>query len=98
MNIKMNGTAIVQEIERVICKCEVKAFDKRTARSLKLLMYVELTDEEQEPKPIVEKILNKLGFSYYGFESTPITTSVNNDAEELFKIGKAQEEKDLHRQ
>lgn len=95
MQIKMSGANIIQEVEITICKCVLKAIDKRTGKVIPLTMFIELTDDDQEAKPIAEKVLKKLGFTFYGFEESPITTRFAKDAQELFEIGQAKEAEDL---
>lgn len=97
MIVKLKDTTIVQEFDNVICKCQVHAMDKRSGEKEHLTIFVELTEQEQEPKVIVEKILRKLGYYFYSFDIDPETTTIPFDAEKLFELGKAKEIEDLHR-
>lgn len=90
MEVKMNGTTVIQKLDKVICKCEAKAFDKRTEKVEILTLYFELTENEV-PNTKAERILGKLGYYFHGFDTQPITVSVSLSAEEMFTIGKAQE-------
>ena len=92
MITKMKDLTIVQEFENVICKCEVFAGDKRTDEKVHMTMYFEMMEPDQMPKPIAERILERLGYFFYGFDSEPETMPMPYDAELMFKVGQAQEQ------
>ena len=87
MEFYMINDEIIQEVEIVVCKCCAFVGDKRTGKKEHLTMFITLSGSEEEPKPIVEKVLNKRGYYFYGFEDNPEITTVKKDADDLFKIG-----------
>ena len=91
MTVKMKDMTIIQEFDSVVCKCDVFAGDKRTDEKVHITMYFELSEPDQLPKPIAEKILERLGYFFYGFDSTPEIMPMPYDAELMFKVGQAQE-------
>lgn len=93
---RMSKNVLVQEKEKVLAKVEATAFDQRTKKEENLILYIELTAEEQDAKPIVERGLKSMGYSYLGITNVE-TTSVPFDAEGMFLYGKEQEQKDLYR-
>lgn len=93
---RMNKNVMIQENDKVLARVEAIAFDQRTKEQVNLIVYIELTAEEQDAKPIVERGLKSMGYSYLGITNVE-TTSVPFDAEGMFLYGKEQEQKDLYR-
>lgn len=91
---RMNGDTIVKICEIVIARVDAIGFDWRKNENVELTLYIELTSEEQNAKPVVEKALEKMGYSYLGI-SNVVTTTYTADAEDLWRTGKDQETTDL---
>lgn len=91
---KMNGDTIVEICAYVIARVDAIGFDWRKTENVELTLYIELTSEEQNAKPIVEKALEKMGYLYLAI-SNVVTTTYTADAEDLWRTGKDQETTDL---
>ena len=85
--LRMNDTTIIAETNKVIAKILTKAWDQRSNKMVDLTLYIELRDEEDEPKPHVEKILSKLGFINQGIINVQMV-DVTYDCEKLFLANK----------
>jgi hypothetical protein len=90
----MEDTRVIQDIDIVIAKCEVQALDLRSDKVEHLTVFVQLTADEQDAKPIVERALRKMGFSYCGMDDVE-TTSVIFNGDGLYALGKEQDKKSL---
>lgn len=84
---RMEGTIITQLTEKVLSRVEVKVYDNRTRMNEQLTLYIELTEQEQEEKPIIERACNKLGYTLIGW-TKKVTTSVPFNAETMWHKGK----------
>lgn len=93
---RMSNDTIIQETEKVIAKASVIAFDERAKKEVHLTFFCELTSDEQDVKPIAERALRYLGYSYLGIDYVD-TTSVPFDAEGMYLAGKDKEQADLLR-
>ncbi len=89
---KMDDMTITQCTDKVLARVEADAIDQRNGKEENLILYIELTAEEQNAKPIVERALRNLGYLYNGITNVE-TTSVPFDAEGMFLFGKECEAK-----
>ena len=87
----MDRNVIVQSTEKVIARVQLNAFDNRTKKVEEYYLYCELTEEEQDVTPIVNRALKCLGFQNSGIINVE-TTSLPFDAQESFKQGLAAEQ------
>lgn len=83
----MKGTIVTQITEKVLSRVEVEAYDNRTRKIEQLTLYIELTEQEQEEKPIIERACSKLGYTLIGWTHN-VTTSVPFNAETMWHKGK----------
>lgn len=93
---RMEKTVISQTTEKVMARVDVSAIDRRTQEKVEMIIFCELTEKEQNVKPIVERALENLGYLYYGISNVD-TTSVPFDAEGMYLTGKEKEQEDLNR-
>lgn len=94
---KMDKTVLVQTTEKVLAKATAKAYDLRSQKEEIIFIFCELTEKEQDAKPIVERALQNMGYQYMGMVNVE-TTTVPFDTEGMFMYGKEREEKDLQRE
>ena len=91
MEFHMSNDEIIQEVEVYLCKCKVHVEDKRTRQTSYLTIFYTLSKSEEEPRPIVERILGRLGYYFYGFHGSPEFATFTKDADALFKTGNLSE-------
>ena len=94
---RMDKTVLIQTTEKVVAKVSAHAFDQRTQQKENLIVFCELTEKEQDAKPIVERALAKMGYLYLGIDDVD-TTTVPFDTEGMYLFGKECEQKDLRNQ
>ena len=87
---KMVGTTIIQTKDSVMATAEVIAKDRRTGEQVTMTIFCELTEIDQDVKPIAERALKVMGYDYNGINNVDTTTFPMN-CEEMFKAGKALE-------
>lgn len=90
---RMENATIFQDDAKVLAKAEVIAYDNRANEQVNLTVYIELTEQEQEEKPIIERVLRGLGYTYHGITNV-VTTSVPFNAEQMWRYGKQLEPTD----
>ncbi len=93
---RMDNTLIIQTTEKVIAEVQAIAYDLRTQKRVNLVIYCELTENNQDVKPIIEHVLERMGYQYMGIGDV-ITTSVPFDALEMYETGIEKEKEDLNR-
>ena len=93
---RMNKTVIIQEDEKVLARIETLAYDNRTGKTETLVIFCELTSEEQDASTVAKKALGMLGYIYQGIQDVE-TTSLPYNAETAWKLGKQKEETDLRK-
>lgn len=93
---KMEKMTIVQQTEKVLAKVDVTAYDNRTGKEESLVLYAELTSEDQDAVIVAKRALKELGYLYLGISNVE-TTSIPFDAEGFFLAGKDKEAEDLAR-
>lgn len=93
---KMDNTVIVQETEKVLARIEVSAYDNRTMKSESLVIFAELTSEEQDASTVAKRALKEMGYLYQGIADV-VTTSLPYNAEQAWHLGKQKEEDDLRK-
>ena len=86
----MTDDVIVQCNEAVMARAEVNAQDRRSGKRVNMVIYCELTAEEQDVKPIAERALKIMGYNYLGINDVETTTYPMN-AEQMFNFGKSME-------
>lgn len=91
---KMDNTVIVQETEKVLARIEVTAYDNRTMKSESLVIFAELTSEEQDASTVAKRALKEMGYLYQGI-SNVVTTSLPYNTEQAWHLGKKKEDEDL---
>lgn len=84
---KMNDTTIVQCNDSVMAKAELVAQDRRTMERVTMTIYCELTEDDQDVKPIAERALKIMGYNYVGINNVDTTTYPMN-AEHMYREGK----------
>ena len=87
---RMTDDVIVQCNEAVMARAEVNAQDRRSGKRVNMVIYCELTAEEQEVKPIAEKMLRVMGYNYLGMGDVDTTTYPEN-CEQMYNFGKTLE-------
>ena len=80
---KMNKNIIIQETEKVLAQVELSAYDNRTGQVEDFVLYCELTAEDQDALPIVNRALKCLGYQNCGIKNV-VTASMPFDAKECF--------------
>lgn len=93
---RMENDTIIQETDKVLAKACVRAYDERARKEVHLTIFCELTSEDQDVKPVAERAMRNLGYTYTGMDSVD-TTSVPFDAEGFYLAGKDKEREDLKR-
>ena len=93
---KMEKTTIIQVTEKIFAKIDVRAYDNRTGKQEKMIVFAELTSEDQDALVVVKNALKELGYQYAGIDNVD-TTSMPIDAEGFYLAGKDKEAEDLAR-
>jgi len=93
---RMKNTTITQEDEKVLARIETLAYDNRTGKTETLVIFCELTSEEQDASTVAKKALGVLGYIYQGIQDVE-TTSLPYNTEQAWHLGKKKEEADLRK-